>query len=187
MLINSKSTSLLESRLSSCKEIFCRSLFLSARWFVLTQAAQKGLHFIILPNKEAAEYCSADLYSLTEGDRVFFLPASGKNIERSNYKSSLGVQRTSAIEKILNYDGSLLYIVTYPEAIEEYVPSQTNIKDSTFIINPGDTLKYDSILEALGSRGFEKTDFVSAPGQFALRGSIIDIFSYSRNHPFRIS
>ena len=118
MLINSKSTSLLESRLSSCKEIFCRSLFLSARWFVLTQAAQKGLHFIILPNKEAAEYCSADLYSLTEGDRVFFLPASGKNIERSNYKSSLGVQRTSAIEKILNYDGSLLYIVTYPEAIE---------------------------------------------------------------------
>ena len=187
MLINSKSTSLLESRLSSCKEIFCRSLFLSARWFVLTQAAQKGLHFIILPNKEAAEYCSADLYSLTEGDRVFFLPASGKNIERSNYKSSLGVQRTSAIEKILNYDGSLLYIVTYPEAIEEYVPSQTNIKDSTFIINPGDTLKYDSILETLGSRGFEKTDFVSAPGQFALRGSIIDIFSYSRNHPFRIS
>ena len=187
MLINSKSTSLLESRLSSCKEIFCRSLFLSARWFVLSQAAQKGLHFIILPNKEAAEYCSADLYSLTEGDRVFFLPASGKNIERSNYKSSLGVQRTSAIEKLLNYDGSLLYIVTYPEAIEEYVPSQTNIKDYTFIINQGDTLKYDSILETLGSRGFEKTDFVSAPGQFALRGSIIDIFSYSRNHPFRIS
>lgn len=187
MLINDKSTSELISRLSSENEIFCRSLFLSARWFVLTQAAQSGIHFIILPNQEAAEYCSADLYSLTEGDRVFYLPSSGKNIERSNYKSSLGVQRTSAIEKILNYDGSLLYIVSYPEALEEIVPGTDRIKDSLFTIKTGDTIKYETILESLSSRGFEKVDFVSAPGQIAIRGSIVDIFSYSRNHPFRIS
>ena len=162
-------------------------MFLSARWFVLTQAARSGIHFIILPNQEAAEYCSADLYSLTEGDRVFYLPSSGKNIERSNYKSSLGVQRTSAIEKILNYDGSLLYIVSYPEALEEIVPGTDRIKDSLFTIKTGDTIKYETILESLSSRGFEKVDFVSAPGQIAIRGSIVDIFSYSRNHPFRIS
>ena len=124
---------------------------------------------------------------LTEGDRVFYLPSSGKNIERSNYKSSLGVQRTSAIEKILNYDGSLLYIVSYPEALEEIVPGTDRIKDSLFTIKTGDTIKYETILESLSSRGFEKVDFVSAPGQIAIRGSIVDIFSYSRNHPFRIS
>ena len=187
MLVNEKSTSLLVSRLSSQKEVFCRSLFLSARWFVLTQAAKSGLHLVILPNKEAAEYCSADLYSLTEGDKVFYLPSSGKNIERSNYKSSLGVQRTSAVEKILNYDGSLLYIVTYPEALEEGIPKAQNIKDALFNIKKGDSIAYETILEKLSGRGFEKVDFVSAPGQIAIRGSIVDIFSYSRNNPFRIS
>ena len=73
-----------------------------------------------MPDKESAEYCSADLYSLVEGDRVFFLPDSGKNVERSNYKSSLGVQRTSAVGSILANaaNASLLYVVTYPEALE---------------------------------------------------------------------
>ena len=187
MLINEKSTSLLVSRLSSKKEIFCRSLFLSARWFVLSQAAQKGIHFIILPNREAAEYCSSDLYSIVEGDCIFFLPSSGKNIERSNYKSSLGVQRTAAIEKILAGTDSRLFIVTYPEAIEEYLPASARIEDSILTIKTGDTISFDTLRNSLISKGFEKADFVSAPGQFAIRGSIIDIFSYSRNHPFRLS
>ena len=188
MLINEKSTSLLISRLSSQKEIFCRSLFLSARWFVLSQAAAKGLHFIILPGREAAEYCSSDLYSLVDGDCVFFLPSSGKNIERSNYKSSLGVQRTAAIEKILSGGvDSRLFIVSYPEALEEKLPSTRKIEDSILNIKPGDSISFESIRDTLAALGFEKADFVSAPGQFAIRGSIVDIFSYSRNHPFRLS
>ena len=188
MLINEKSTSLLISRLSSQKEIFCRSLFLSARWFVLSQAAGKGLHFIILPGREAAEYCSSDLYSLVDGDCVFFLPSSGKNIERSNYKSSLGVQRTAAIEKILSGGvDSRLFIVSYPEALEEKLPSTRKIEDSILNIKPGDSISFESIRDTLAAQGFEKADFVSAPGQFAIRGSIVDIFSYSRNHPFRLS
>ena len=103
MLISSKSTELLRDRIKTDREIFCRGLFLSARWFVLSQIAQKGMHVVVLPNREAAEYCAADLYNLIEGDRVFFLPESGRSVERSNYKSSLGVQRTSAINKILSF------------------------------------------------------------------------------------
>ena len=122
-MINKRSTSLLKDRLQSGKDVFCRGLYLSARWFVLSEVVQKGLNFIILPNQEAAEYCASDLYTQVEGDSVFFLPSSGKNIERSNYKSSLGVQRTAAVEKIINYDGSRLLIVTYPEAIEEFINS----------------------------------------------------------------
>ena len=187
MFINKESTSLLKSRLLSEKEIFCRSLFLSARWFVVSQAAEKGIHFIILPNREAAEYCTADLYGLTEGDRVFFLPSSGKSVEKSNYKSSLGVQRTSAVEKIINNDGQLLFVVSYPEALEELLPSVKAIKDTLFTIKKGDTISYEKIVDKLISEGFERVDFVSAPGQLAIRGSIVDIFSYSRNNPFRIS
>ena len=185
--INKESTSLLKSRIHSENEVFCRSLFLSARWFIVSQAAESGMHFIILPNKEAAEYCSSDLYSLTEGDRVFFLPSSGKSVERSNYKSSLGVQRTSAVEKILNYKSDRLFIVTYPEALEELLPSKKNIKESLLTINKGDSVSHEQISEKLACEGFEKVDFVSAPGQYAIRGSIVDIFSFSRNHPFRIS
>ena len=187
MLINKESTSILRDRISSQKEIFCRSLFLSARWFVLSQAADERLHFIILPNKEAAEYCSSDLYCLTEGDKVFFLPSSGKNVERSNYKSSLGVQRTSAIEKILSYDGKCLFIVTYPEALEELLPLEKDIKEASLTIKPGDTLSHEQLIQRMASAGFDKVDFVSAPGQYAIRGSIVDIFSFSRNHPFRIA
>ena len=186
-MINKRSTSLLKDRLQSGKDVFCRGLYLSARWFVLSEVAQKGLNFIILPNQEAAEYCASDLYTQVEGDSVFFLPSSGKNIERSNYKSSLGVQRTSAVEKIINYDGSRLLIVTYPEAIEELVPTEKRIQEAFFEIRTGDAISHESITEKLASNGFERVDFVSAPGQFAIRGSIVDIFSYSRNHPFRIS
>ena len=91
MLICSTSTSLLRESLAGRRETFCSGLFLSARWFVLSQAVHKGTHIIVLPTKEAAEYCAADLYNLIEGDRVFYFPSSGKGIERSNYKSSLGV------------------------------------------------------------------------------------------------
>ncbi len=119
---------------------------------------------------------------------MFFLPSSGKNIERSNYKSSLGVQRTAAIEKILSGGvDSRLFIVSYPEALEEKLPSTRKIEDSILNIKPGDSISFESIRDTLAALGFEKADFVSAPGQFAIRGSIVDIFSYSRNHPFRLS
>ena len=78
MLISSKASATLSDRISRENEIFCQGLFLSARWFVASQAVRKGLQLIILPDRESAEYCSADLYNLTEGDTVFHLPESGK-------------------------------------------------------------------------------------------------------------
>ena len=155
------------------------------------------MQIVILPNREAAEYCAADLYHLVEGDRVFFLPESGKSVERSNYKSSLGVQRTSAIGKILSYGDSgskagmtiedALFIVTYPEALSEEIPATQAIQEAVFRIEKGQEISHEEIIKTLAGNGFEKVDFVSAPGQYAIRGSIVDIFSYSENYPFRIS
>lgn len=174
--------------ISERKDVYCQGLFLSARWFVLSQAAGRGLHVIVLPDRDSAEYCASDLYSLTDGDSVFYLPDSGKNMERSNFKSSLGVQRTSAVSRIMDYDGSgALFVVTYPEALEEAVPVKEQIEGSVLRIKVGDELSHEHIKEVLFGKNFEKTDFVSAPGQYAIRGSIVDIFSYSYNYPFRIS
>ena len=143
---------------------------------------------IILPDRDSAEYCAADLYHLIEGDRVYFLPDSGKNLERSNYKSSLGVQRTSAIGKILEYkEGEQVVIVTYPSALEEVIPEKGRISGSLLKLTVGEERSYEDIKEILFSSGFERVDFVSEPGQFAVRGALIDIFSYSFNNPFRIS
>ncbi len=186
MLISHNSTEHLKRRINSENELFCSGLYLSARWFVLSEVAEKGIHLIILPNKEAAEYCSGDLYNLIEGDCVFYLPDSGKAVERSNYKSSLGVQRTSTIA-VLMKKPEKLYIVSYPEAIEEKIPDNSKIKDTLLTVSEGQRITFEQIKSVLFERGFEKVDFVSAPGQFAIRGSLIDIFSYSNNNPYRLS
>ncbi len=190
MLISSSSSKKLSERLiSGGKDIYCKGIFLSAKWFVVTQVAASGTHVVVMPDRESAEYCCSDLYALTEGDIVFYLPDSGKGVERSNYKSSLGVQRTSALGKLMeNSDNSKrLFIVTYPGALDETVPSPSKISSSSLKISVGQELPFDSIKETLAGLGFERVDFVSAPGQYSIRGSIIDIFSYSFNFPYRVS
>lgn len=188
MLISSESSKKLSISVENNDKTYCSGLFLSARWFVVSQLEHNGVNMIVLPNSDTAEYCASDLYSLTSGDSVFYMPTSGNNVERSNYKSSLEVQRTSAINAVLSYAAdSPLYIVAYPESLEEGVPNRKTISDSIVSLKVGDIVKYDDIIESLGGKGFIRVDFVSAPGQFSVRGSIIDIFSYSYNYPFRIS
>ena len=188
MLISSNSVTRVAERVEKCSEVFCSGLFLSARWMVVSQLDHQGFQMIVLPDRDSAEYCASDLYSLIKGDNVFFLPDSGRNLERSNYKSSLSVQRTSAIGKILEYKaGESLYIVTYPSALSEGVPSGKNIKEQLLKLSVGDEVPYDTIINTLFENGFERVDFVGEPGQFAVRGALIDIFSYSFNNPFRVS
>ncbi|MGM9787818.1 MAG: transcription-repair coupling factor [Candidatus Cryptobacteroides sp.] len=188
MVIENRTSSLLKSRIKSGEEVFCRSLFFSARWFVLSQCADKGLHLILLPDKESAEYCATDLYNLIDPDKVFFLPDSGSGVERSNYKSTLNVQRTTAIQSILNYrQDELCVLVTFPEALDELIPATNSISGFQFEIHKGDEISHEKIIKILFDVGFERVDFVSAPGQFAVRGSIIDFFSYSNNEAYRLS
>ena len=187
MLISEHSTAALQEALASGqKDIYCQGLFLSARWFVLSGARGAGMSLVVLPDKESAEYCAADLYNLTEGDKVFYLPDSGKNAVRSNYKSSLGVQRTSAIGKIRSCEPGTV-IVSYPEALEERLPSSSDALSPMLSLKAGDEISHDDISSILSEAGFENVDFVSEPGQYTLRGGVVDIFSYSFNYPFRLS
>ena len=187
MLISLKSTETLKSRLENESEVFCCGLYLSARWFVVSQLDYSGIQLIVMPDRDSAEYCAADLYNLVEGDNVFFLPDSGKKLEKSNYKSTLGVQRTSAIGKILDYKEGKLIIVTYPSAINEEIPDAVHIKESLLKLTVGDEISHEDMVSRLFENGFERVDFVAEPGQFAVRGAIVDIFSYSYSDPFRVS
>ena len=187
MLISTKSVTALAENMGSKSETFCSGLFLSARWFVVSGLDHDGIQMIVMPDRESAEYCAVDLYNLLEGDCVFFLPDSGKRLEKSNYKASLGVQRTSAIGKIIDHREGRLIVVTYPSALEEGVPAPASIRESLLKLNVGDEISHESIVESLFGSGFERVDFVAEPGQFAIRGAIVDIFSFSYNDPFRIS
>ncbi len=187
MLISTDSVEKLSRSIASSQETFCSGLFLSARWFIISQLNHNGIQLIMLPGREAAEYCAADLYNLIEGDRVFFLPDSGKSLERSNYKASLSVQRTSAIGKILEHREGQLIIVTYPSAAEEGIPDTSRIRRSIMKFRTGDEVSHEDIAESLYESGFERVDFVAEPGQYAIRGAIVDIFSYSSGNPYRIS
>ena len=187
MLISKNSINILSNKADKSDEIFCSGLFLSARWFAVSQYDYDGIQLIILPDKDSAEYCAADLYNLIEGDKVFFLPDSGKSLEKSNYKSTLGVQRTSAVGKIIDHKEGVLVIVTYPSALNEKVPDVTSIKNSVLRLSKGDEISHEEIVNLLFNAGFQRVDFVAEPGQFAIRGAIVDIFSYSYNDPFRTS
>ena len=191
MSISQIQTEILREKILSGGNAYCTGLFLSARWFVFNNAFKDGFHLIILPDKDSAEYCASDLYGLVDPDSVYFLPQSGKNMERSNYKSSLEVQRTSAVEKIISSserdDSGFTVIVTYPEALEEKIPPVRKVSESLYTIRKGDSISRETIIGKLAGAGFERVDFVSSPGQFAIRGAIVDVFSFSDNNPYRIS
>lgn len=187
MLICPKATEFLIEKTKSSGVTYCGGLFLSAKWFVFSNVAKYGVHLIIMPDRDSAEYCASDLYNLIEGDKVFYIPDSGRGIERSNYKSSLKVQRTSAIGKIVSNKDELLVLVAYPESIKEKIPSTKEIKSSLLKIKEGQSISHEEFKRKLAEINFEKVDFVSAPGQYAIRGAIADVFSFSNNNPFRIS
>ena len=188
MLKESKKLEELKSAVKSGMDTYCSGLHLSARWFVLSSLGQNSMNVVMLPDRESAEYCACDLYGLTEGDSVFFLPDSAVNLQKSNFKATVEVQRTSALSAISGYNGKCpLYIVTYPEAIEEGVPLKKEMSSSLLKLEKGTERSHTEISGILASGGFEKVDFVASPGQFAIRGGIIDVFSYGFNHPYRIS
>ena len=188
LLISRNSTGLLSESIEKSPVSYCTGLFLSARWFVVSEVSRPGVNFIVLPDRDSAEYCAADLYDLVEGDRVFFLPDSGRKIEKSNYKSSLSVQRTSAIGKLLEYKaGEQLFFVTYPSALEEPVAKAGRADVPLIKISVGDSFDRDALLQKLYDLGFQRVDFVSEPGHYAVRGALIDIFSFSNNNPYRVS
>lgn len=151
----------------------------------LSEILQNSMLFLLADREEAA-YLYDDLNNLGLGQSVIFFPSSYKrSIQYDQPDQEFIVQRTEALNTIQNSENPYL-IITFHEAIVEKVISPENFKKNTLQINAGDKISIRFINEFLFEYGFERVDFVYEPGQFAVRGSIVDIFSYSNEDPYRI-
>jgi len=144
-------------------------------------------HVVVAMDKEEAAYIQNTLDNLNKDRTVSLFPDSFKRPTRFVDLDAHNVlQRTEAINRISLNAGGGEIVVTYPEAIFEKVVNPKLIADQRIEISVGESLDLDTILEVLIEYGFERVDFVYEPGQFSIRGGIVDIFSYGNEYPYRI-
>ena len=136
--------------------------------------------FIILENADTAQAFAKDLITL-QTPSVYFFPAAQK---RRVYDEVAAIQRTEALTALIREEKQV--IVTYPEAIAEPVPPKETLLKSSFSLHVGQEILISDLTEELNTLGFERVDFVFQPGQFAVRGGIVDIYSYSHDYPYRL-
>jgi transcription-repair coupling factor (superfamily II helicase) len=173
------------------QKIYLKNLLGSSSQFVvgatfLHPACAQLNHLIVLNDAEEAAYFHNTLENLTEALDIFYFPSSFKN--RKNYKllnSSHVMLRTEALTKIAG-GGNKKVIITYPEALFEKVVVPNVLSSNMIHIKSGDVLNMGDLLLKLDKYGFERTDFVYEPGQFAIRGGILDIYSFGNEKPYRV-
>ncbi|MES2556851.1 MAG: transcription-repair coupling factor [Bacteroidota bacterium] len=145
-----------------------------------------GHHVFVLQDKESAAYFLNDLEQLYPGEsQVLFYPASYRapyQLEETDNANV--VARAEVLEKINN--GRNCWVITYPQALFERVPTQKRLAENTMRVERNKKYSIDFFNELLMEYGFERVDFVYEPGQFSIRGGIVDIFSFSNDHPFRV-
>ncbi len=157
--------------------IFLSGLHASARAMALRQIGAPL--FVIFDNPEAAQYLYADLKTLKAD--VQFFPAAQK---RRSVDEAASIQRTETLTALAGKNTSI--VVTYPEAIAEPVPAQQELASRSMTLRVGQEIQQSAISQQLSELGFEHVDFVFQPGQYAVRGSIVDIYSYSHDNPYRL-
>jgi transcription-repair coupling factor (superfamily II helicase) len=153
----------------------------------------KGNQVFVLPDKETAAYFHNDLESLfAERElnynqrNVLFFPTSYKRSFEVNTHDSSGILLRSEVLNKLHKKTSGYAVVTYPEALSEKVADNITVGQNTLYVEKGEKFTTEFFFEALTELGFENVDFVAEPGQFASRGGIIDIFSFSSDYPYRL-
>ena len=152
----------------------------------LSKSVKKNFVFI-LNDKEEAAYFLNDLQSLTEKKEVIFFPDSFKKPGNFQEVNNNHVQlRTEALNQLMNSVTKNELFVTYPEALAEKVVNNASLKKSTITIQLNNKLNLDFMIETLVEYRFERVDFVYEPGQFSLRGGIVDVFSFGNELPYRI-
>ncbi|MBX7202391.1 MAG: transcription-repair coupling factor [Bacteroidia bacterium] len=168
--------------------VLCQGLAGSMRSFVLAAAWQKlkRCMLVILPDKEEALYLFNDLENITGEAQVHFFPSSYKKRYTSETHDPGGKLLRAEVLTRIQSGKNYPLIVTYPEAIIEKVVAASTLNTNTFSLGVGEQVSTDFLNELLYEYGFERVDFVTEPGQFAVRGGIIDLFSFSDASPYRI-
>ncbi len=143
-------------------------------------------HLVVLRDAEEAAYFHNTLENITGALDIFYFPSSFKN--KKNFRllnSSHVMLRTEALSRIAA-GGNRKVVVTYPEALFEKVILSKSISDQIIRIKQAETIDVTGMLGQFVDLGFSRTDFVYEPGQFAIRGGILDIYSFGNEKPYRI-
>ncbi len=141
----------------------------------------------VLPDLDEAGYFYHDLTQLLGQENVLFFPSSYRRaVKYGQHDPANEILRTEVLSRIATKRTEALYIVTYPEAMGEKVVSSSQLNQHMMTLRTGMSIDVITLGTTLRYLGFTETDYVYEPGQFALRGSILDIYSYSCEFPFRI-
>ncbi|MFM6975837.1 MAG: transcription-repair coupling factor [Sphingobacteriaceae bacterium] len=140
----------------------------------------------VLPDREEAAYFLSDLENILEKEVLFFPASFRKAFDFTQPDSSMVLQRAEVLNELKNASEYGKLIVTYPEALGEKVIDRQALEKNTLEIAKGNKLDIDFMADFLSGYDFERVDFVYAPGQFAVRGGIVDIFSFSHQRPYRV-
>ncbi len=170
------------------EKIHLNGLIGSAKTILLShvfQETNKNL-VVLLNDREEAAYFYDDLNNLGYQENTLFFPSSYKrSVQYNNPEQENIVQRTEVLNLLSRNNKSYL-VITYPEAIVEKVISNTSLENNTLQVKTNDNISIEFINEFLYEYGFERVDFVYEPGQFSIRGSIVDIYSFSHEDPYRL-
>ncbi|MBR4871324.1 MAG: transcription-repair coupling factor [Alistipes sp.] len=146
-----------------------------------------GIHIFLADDRDAAAYLVNDLYELLDEERVAFFSSGYKRSAAYGAEDPQGiVRRTGALNAISNFKDGYLAVCTYPEALAETVIDSRSLNAQSLRIAVGDTLEQNDLVEWLVEQGFTRVDFVYEPGQYSVRGGIVDIFSYAESKPYRV-
>ena len=172
----------------SVKTVFLEGLLCSSAPMLFASVMSKAklsTTLFILQDADEAGYFYHDLVQLLNDKKVLFFPSSYRRaVKYAQRDAANEILRTEVLAKISNQ--SSVFIVSYPEAIAELVISKKVLDDRTLTLHQGDMMDVDATVKILRELGFDEVDYVYEPGQFALRGSILDVYSYSSEFPYRI-
>ena len=179
---------LVEALGASKPKIALKGLIGSADAMVAISAhqLQKRPFIFILPDHEEASFFLSDLENILDRALLFFPSSYRKSYDFTQLDSAQVLQRAETLNALNQDSDSPKLVVTYPEALAEKVINRRDLDKNTLEIRQDTQLNIDFINEFLIEYDFERVDFVYEPGQFAIRGGIVDIFSFSNDHPYRI-
>ena len=172
---------------SSVRTIFLGGLHASATPLFISSFIRenKQTFVFILGDQEEAGYFYHDLTQVNGEENILFFPSSYRRAIKYGQKDAANeILRTEVLSRLQK--GDTLCVVTYPDALAEKVVSQEELTDKTLKLSVGEHVDTEFIAEVLTSYGFEHVDYVYEPGQYAVRGSIIDVFSFASEYPYRI-
>ncbi len=174
---------------SSGKTIFLEGLLASSAPMLFASLSAKCPRrmLFVLQDAEEAGYFYHDLTQLMGTSDVLFFPSSYRRaVKYAQRDPASEILRMEVLSRIMRKALSALYVVSYPEALAELVVSKKNLDARTLVLEKDQTIAVADIEKTLHEFGFHEVDYVYEPGQFALRGSILDVYSFSCEYPYRV-